>query len=106
MMSGRLLILFHTLVLGLALSGRVPAQAPSPKQHHGVQKQTFGTHVGRPINLYTLTNSHGLEIRAMNYGGIIVCMRVPDRKGQYADILLGHDTFDGYIPNPPYIGAI
>jgi aldose 1-epimerase len=56
--------------------------------------------------LYTLTNSHGLEIRAMNYGGIIVSMRVPDRKGQLADIVLGHDTFEGYIPNPPYLGAI
>jgi aldose 1-epimerase len=106
MMSGRLLILFHTLVLGLALSGRVPAQAPSPKQHHGVQKQTFGTHDGRPINLYTLTNSHGLEIRAMNYGGIIVSILVPDRKGQFADVVLGHDTLEGYIPNPPYLGAI
>src|SRR4029077_9089145 len=106
MMSGRLLILSHALILGLALSGRVPAQAPSPKQHHGVQKQTFGTHDGRPINLYTLTNSHGLEIRAMNYGGIIVSMRVPDRKGQFADIVLGHDTLEGYVPNPPYLGAI
>jgi aldose 1-epimerase len=106
MMSGRLLILSHALILGLALSGRVPAQAPSPKQHHGVQKQTFGTHDGRPINLYTLTNSHGLEIRAMNYGGIIVSMLVPDRKGQFADIVLGHDTLEGYVPNPPYLGAI
>jgi len=106
MISGRLLILSHALILGLALSGRVPAQAPSPKQHHGVQKQTFGTHDGRPINLYTLTNSHGLEIRAMNYGGIIVSMRVPDRKGQFADIVLGHDTLEGYVPNPPYVGAI
>jgi aldose 1-epimerase len=82
------------------------AQAASPKQHHGVQKQPFGTHDGRPINLYTLTNSHGLEIRAMNYGAIIVSMRVPDRKGQFADIVLGHDTLEGYIPNPPNLGAI
>jgi aldose 1-epimerase len=56
--------------------------------------------------LYTLTNSHGLEIRAMNYGGIIISMRVPDRKGQLADIVLGHDKLDGYTPNPPYFGAI
>jgi len=56
--------------------------------------------------LYTLTNSHGVEVRAMNYGGIILSMRVPDRKGQFADIVLGHDTLEGYIPNPPYFGAI
>ncbi len=42
----------------------------------------------------------------MNYGAIILSMRVPDRKGQLADIVLGHDTLEGYIPNPPYIGAL
>jgi len=56
--------------------------------------------------LYTLTNSHGVEVRAMNYGGIIVAIRVPDRKGQLADVVLGHETMEGYIPNPPYLGAI
>ena len=56
--------------------------------------------------MYTLTNSHGLEIRAMSYGGIIVSMRVPDRKGELADIVLGHDTAEGYMPNPPYLGVI
>lgn len=56
--------------------------------------------------MYTLTNSHGVEVRAMNYGGIIVSIRVPDRKGEFADIVLGHETLEGYIPNPPYFGAI
>ena len=56
--------------------------------------------------MYTLTNSHGMEVRAMNYGGIIVSIRVPDRKGQLADVVLGHDDLKGYEPNPPYIGAI
>jgi aldose 1-epimerase len=56
--------------------------------------------------LYTLTNAHGVEIRAMNYGGIITSIRVPDRKGQLADIVLGHETLEGYTPNPPYLGAV
>jgi len=106
MMSKRLLPLSYAILLGLSLCGWTVAQGTSPKQRHGVQKQPFGTHDGRPINLYTLANSHGLEIRTMNYGGIILSMRVPDRKGQLADIVLGHDTLDGYIPNPPYLGAI
>ena len=42
----------------------------------------------------------------MNYGGIILSIRVPDRKGQVADIVLGHDALEGYAPNPPYLGAI
>jgi aldose 1-epimerase len=31
---------------------------------------------------------------------------VPDRKGEFADIVLGHDTLDSYTPNPPYLGAV
>ena len=56
--------------------------------------------------MYTLTNAHGVAVRAMNYGGIITSIRVPDRKGQFADVVLGHESLEGYTPNPPYIGAI
>ena len=98
-------IVFVT-VLVFFTCGLLPAQDTSSKHARGVQKQSFGTRDGRAVNLYTLTNSHGLEVRAMNYGGIIVSMRVPDRKGQFADIVLGHETFEGYLPNPPYIGAV
>ena len=56
--------------------------------------------------MYTLTNANGVEVDTMNYGGIILSIRVPDRKGQFADVVLGHEKLEGYIPNPPYIGAI
>jgi len=107
MMPRHLATLFATFLFGLTLSlfGLPVAQGAS-KHHHGIQTQPFGTQDGRPITLYTLTNSHGLEVRTMNYGAIILSMRVPDRKGQLADIVLGHDKLEGYIPNPPYIGAL
>jgi aldose 1-epimerase len=98
--------IFFVVVLLLFTCGLLPAQEASSKHSRGVQKQSFGAREGRAVNLYTLTNSHGLEVRAMNYGGIIVSMRVPDRKGQFADIVLGHETLEGYLPNPPYIGAL
>src|SRR5215469_2389485 len=81
----------------------VAQQNTSPS---GVQQERFGAREERPIILYTLKNSHGVEVRAMNYGGIIQSVRVPDRDGKLADVVLGHDTAEGYIPNPPYIGAI
>jgi aldose 1-epimerase len=95
----------HALVFIAAIGGLLFAQ-PSSKQKSGVQQQDFGTRDGRPIILYTLTNAHGVEVRAMNYGGIILSLRVPDRKGQLADIVLGHDKAEGYMPNPPFLGAI
>ena len=104
-MIPRRLILAFALVFITAIGGLLFAQTSS-KQKSGVQQQDFGTRDGRPIILYTLTNSHGVEVRAMNYGGIILSLRVPDRKGQLADIVLGHDKAEGYMPNPPYLGAI
>src|SRR5258708_3761145 len=53
-----------------------------------------------------MTNSSGIEVRAMNYGGIIASMRVPDKHGMTADVVLGFDTLDGYLNNKPYFGAI
>jgi aldose 1-epimerase len=72
-----------------------------------ITKQAFGTtRDGKRVELYTLTNSHGLEVRAMTYGGIIVSLRVPDQKGQLDDVVLGYDTLDGYLKSSPYFGAI
>jgi len=95
---------FPPCVLVLAIGGLLLAQ--SAKHNSGVQQQPFGTQGGRPVTLYTLTNAHGVEIRAMNYGGIVLSIRIPDRKGQVGDVVLGHETLEGYIPNPPYFGAI
>ncbi|HET9306348.1 MAG TPA: aldose epimerase family protein [Candidatus Sulfotelmatobacter sp.] len=104
-MTTRYLLRVYMIVFFFAIGGLLAAQT-SGKHKSGVEQQPFGTRDGRPVTLYKLTNSHGVEVHAMNYGGIILSIRVPDRKGQFADIVLGHDTMEGYVPNPPYIGAI
>jgi aldose 1-epimerase len=43
------------------------------------------------VEVFTLTNAAGVEIKAINYGGIITSWRVPERNGQLADIVLGYD---------------
>jgi aldose 1-epimerase len=100
--------IFHLFVLLLfVVSAALAQEGAMAKGKLQVRKETFGkTADGKPVDLYTLTNSNGLEVRAMTYGGIIVSMRVPDRKGKTADVVLGHDNFDGYLVNPPYFGAI
>jgi len=95
----------YVIVFVAALGALLFAQTASKKKA-GVEQKDFGTRDGRPVILYTLTNSHGVEVRAMNYGGIILSIRVPDSKGQSVDIVLGHEKLEGYIPNPPYLGAI
>ena len=72
-----------------------------------VTHATFGkTADGEPVEIYTLTNANGMEVRAMNYGCIIVSVKVPDRNGKMADVVLGYDTLEGYLKDSPYFGAV
>ena len=96
----------YIIVMVVATGALLFAQKKSSKPHAGVQQRRLGIREGKPVNMYKLRNAHGVEVEAMNYGGIIMSIRVPDRKGQFADIVLGHANMEGYIPNPPYIGAI
>lgn len=61
---------------------------------------------GTAIDLVTLRNSAGMEVRLMTYGAIVVSLRVPDRDGQVDDVVLGFDTAEEYFTQSPYFGAI
>ncbi len=72
-----------------------------------IDKQAFGkTADGIPVDLYTLTNTNGVEATITNYGGIVVSFMAPDRNGKLEDVVLGYDTLQEYINNNPYFGAI
>ena len=70
-------------------------------------KAPFGkTAEGTAVDLYTLTNAHGLEAKITNYGGIVVSLKVPDRHGRLDDVVLGFDQLDDYLKGHPYFGAL
>lgn len=73
-----------------------------------IKGRPFGkTADGTPVEIYTLTNAHGMEAQIMTYGGIVVSLKAPDRSGKMADVVLGYDTLDGYLKdNGPYMGAL
>ena len=75
-----------------------------------VTKQSFGkTPNGTPVDLYVL-KSGGVEAHIITYGGIVQALKVPDKSGKSADVVLGFDSIDGYTggpkPNPAFFGAI
>jgi aldose 1-epimerase len=80
-----------------------PAHTPST-----VTKSDFGqTPDGQPVDLYTLRNTKGAEACILTYGGIVQKLRMPDKHGQFADVVLGFDTLAGYTgPNCPFFGAM
>src|SRR5204863_4335619 len=72
-----------------------------------ITKESFGkTSEGQNVDIYTLTNRRGAEVKITNYGGIITSLKVPDRNGKRDDIVLGFDNLDGYLKGHPYFGAI
>jgi aldose 1-epimerase len=67
----------------------------------------FGkTAAGVPVESYTLRNKQGMEAHIITYGGIITSLKAPDRKGHYADIVLGYDTLAEYEKGKAYFGAL
>ncbi len=58
------------------------------------------------VSFYTLTNSHGVAVSITNYGGTVTSIKVPDRNGEFGDVVLGYDTIDEYMRNPRYLGAL
>src|SRR5438132_6952864 len=83
------------------------ATQSTPAVGRGVARAPFGqTADGRPVDLFTLTNAHGIEVRLTNYGGIITSLKALDRSGKFDDIVLGYDSLSGYLRDSPYFGAI
>ncbi|MEZ5413170.1 MAG: aldose epimerase family protein [Opitutaceae bacterium] len=69
--------------------------------------QPFGTLAdGTTVEKYTLRNASGASAEIITYGGIITALRVPDRNGKLADVVLGFDTLAVYLAGHPYFGAI
>jgi aldose 1-epimerase len=72
-----------------------------------VQIEPFGVlSTGQGVLLATLANSHGSSLAAMNYGGIVTALRVPDRHGAISDVVLGFNRLEAYLGPHPYFGAL
>src|SRR6184192_3076907 len=73
----------------------------------GIARKPFGSTQRREaVSAYTLKNAHGIELQVLDYGGIIVSLRVPDRTGRVADVVLGFDSLADYQRGSPYFGAL
>lgn len=72
-----------------------------------ITSSPFGTMPdGTPITMYQLRNQNGATASIINYGGIVVSLRVPDRDGNFGDVVLGYDTLAEYLKESPYFGCL
>ncbi len=75
--------------------------------HATVNRTPFGRLAdGAPIEVFTLANGRGVEVRAMTYGATIISVRAPDRSGRAEDVVLGFDRFDDYLTKARFFGTV
>lgn len=61
---------------------------------------------GREVDLFSLRNSKGAEALICNYGGIVTSLKMPDRQGNFGDVVLGYDNLSDYLKDSPFFGAL
>src|SRR5262245_8395987 len=97
----------HARVVVLVLVSMVWALGDEVKGQANIKKESFGkTSDGVSVDIYTLTNRNGVEVKITNYGGIITVLKVPDRNGKLDDVVLGFDNLEAYLKGHPYFGAL
>lgn len=74
----------------------------------GLKREDFQAMVqGKETDLYTLTNAQGMEVSITNYGGSLVSIMVPDRDGNMANVIQGHDCIQDCLSSPePFLSTL
>jgi aldose 1-epimerase len=81
------------------------AAAGPENARHPIGNAVFGRVGDTNVQIFTLTNAHGIEARIMTYGATLVSLKTPDRAGHLKNIVLGFDSLDPYVAGVPYFGA-
>ncbi len=82
-------------------------QQPEKKELMPYTKADFESTVdGKATSLYVLENAGGMKVAITNYGGKVVSIFAPDRKGELADVNLGWKSIKEYTDLHNEYGAL
>jgi len=87
--------------LAAAMTGRAADAAAA--LDHAAYGTTQG---GQAVDIFTMTNDHGLRVRFLSLGGVIAEIDAPDRSGRLDNIVLGLRTLREYETLPGHFGSI
>src|SRR2546429_8424515 len=93
-------------ITGAMLMSTLTASGAAGKSGTTTKTPWGKTPDGQQVDLYTLGNQNGVAAAITTYGGAVVSLKVPDRNGKLADVVLGYDSLDGYVNDKSYFGAI
>jgi aldose 1-epimerase len=80
-------------------------EIPSAQAWPEITKQHWGEINNQPIWLFQLTNINGMKVRLTNFGAYVQAIEVPDKNGNFQDIMLGYDSAEQYVHDCCYNGA-
>jgi aldose 1-epimerase len=93
------------IALGAALAASLaagPASAAGTLEHEPYGK----TKDGQAVDVYTMTNDHGMRVRFLSFGGTVIEISVPDRTGRVDNVVLGLRSVGDWETLPGHFGAI
>jgi aldose 1-epimerase len=86
----------------IGVLGVGPAGAAGTLEHEPYGK----TKDGQAVDVYTMTNDHGMRVRFLSFGGTITEISVPDRTGRVDNVVLGLRSVGDWETLPGHFGAI
>ena len=74
----------------------------------GLRREDFQKKVqGKDVDLFFLRNENGMEVAITNYGGSLVAIMVPDKNGNFANVIQGHDNIYDCVSSPdPFLSTL
>lgn len=74
----------------------------------GLKREDFQAKIqGKDTDLFILKNSKGNEVAITNYGGALVAIMVPDKNGNMANVIQGHDNIKDVVESPePFLSTL
>lgn len=102
-----IIVFLLTLIFVGCNSGQTVKEKNKSNEQMEITKESFGTTKSDiEVDLFTLKNSQGMIVKITNFGGIVTSIIVPDKNGNFEDVVLGFDNLEGYLGEHPYFGAI
>tara|TARA_R110000744_G_scaffold169820_2_gene287862 strand:- start:11222 stop:12406 length:1185 start_codon:yes stop_codon:yes gene_type:complete len=78
-----------------------------PKKKLTIIKSDYGTMPdGTKVETYNLKNANGVEMDVITYGGRITSLKVPNKNGEFENVVLGFDNLEDYLKDNPFFGAL
>ncbi len=74
----------------------------------GIESHLFTDTINsKPVSLYVLKNKNGLEATFTNYGQRLISLLVPDKQGNFEDVVLGFSSLEPYtVGRGMFFGAV